>query len=59
MTNNEKLELIEKTIKEVQGNNSLDRLIQDCADKLSITAAEVRNILIEHNSDLLKMTRIQ
>lgn len=54
MNNEEKFKLIEKTIKDVKGDYSIDRLIQDCADKLSISFNEVRNILIEFNSDLLK-----
>lgn len=54
MTEKDKFNLIEKTIKEVQGNYSIDRLIQDCADKLSLSFKEVKNILISHNSKLLK-----
>lgn len=53
MDDKEKFDLIEKTIKEVQGNNSLDRLIQDCADKLSLSVNEVKNILNAFNSELL------
>ena len=53
MSNKEKFELIEKTIKEVQGNFTIERLIQDCSDKLSLPIDEVKNILIEFNSDLL------
>ena len=54
MNNEEKFKLIEKTIKDVKGDYSIDRLIQDCADKLSINFIDVKNILIELNSDLLK-----
>lgn len=54
MTEIEKFNLIEKTIKEVKGNYSIERLIQDCADKLSLSANEVKNTLISHNSELLK-----
>lgn len=53
MSNKEKFELIEKTIKEVQGNFTLERLIQDCSDKLSLPVNEVKNILIEFKSELL------
>lgn len=53
MNDKEKFELIEKTIKEVQGNYSIERLIQDCSDKLSLPVNEVKNILIEFNSELL------
>ena len=53
MNNKEKFELIEKTIKEVQGNFTIERLIQDCSDKLSLPVSEVKNILIKFNSDLL------
>lgn len=56
MSDKEKFELIEKTIKEVQGNYSIDRLIQDCSDKLSLPVNEVKNILIEFKSDLLIKT---
>lgn len=56
MNNEEKFELIEKTIKEVQGNYSIDRLIQDCSDKLSLPINEIKNILIEFNCELLKKT---
>lgn len=54
MTEKDKFNLIEKTIKEVQGNHSIDRLIQDCADKLSLSFKEVKNILVTNNSRLLK-----
>lgn len=54
MTGNEKFDLIEKTIKDVQGNYSADRLIQDCADKLSLSVNEVKRILAEYDSDVLK-----
>jgi hypothetical protein len=54
MTEKDKFNLIEKTIKEVQGNHSIDRLIQDCADKLSLSIKEVKNILVTNNSRLLK-----
>lgn len=53
MSNKKKFELIEKTIKEVQGNFTIERLIQDCSDKLSLPVNEIKNILIEFNSDLL------
>jgi hypothetical protein len=53
MSNKEKFELIEKTIKEVQGNFTIERLIQDCSDKLSLPVNEVKNILIEFDSNLL------
>lgn len=54
MTEKDKFNLIEKTIREVEGNHSIERLIQDCADKLSLSAEEVKNLLIAHNSELLK-----
>lgn len=54
MTEIEKFNLIEKTIKEVKGDYSIERLIQDCADKLSLSVNEVKSILIEFNSELLK-----
>ena len=53
MSNKEKFELIEKTIKKVQGDFHIDRLIQDCSDKLSLPVNEVKNILVEFSSDLL------
>lgn len=53
MDNQEKFQLIEKTIKEVQGNFSIDRLIQDAVDKLGLSHDEIKNILIEFNSSLL------
>ena len=53
MSKKEKFELIEKTIKKVQGDFHIDRLIQDCSDKLSLPASEVKNILIEFNSELI------
>lgn len=46
--------LIEETIKEVNGNYSLGRLIQDCSDKLSLSEKEVKDILLEFDSELLK-----
>lgn len=46
MNNKEKFELIEKTIKEVQGNFKTERLIQDCSDKLSLSVNEVKNIIL-------------
>ncbi len=52
MNNEEKFKLIEKTIKDAKGDYSIDRLIQDCADKLSINFIDVKNILIEFDSDL-------
>lgn len=54
MTEIEKYNLIEKTIKEVKENYPIERLIQDCADKLSLSVSEVKNTLISHNSELLK-----
>lgn len=54
MQHQDKFELIEKTIKAVEGNYSAERLISDCADKLSITKEEVRACLEEGNSKLLK-----
>lgn len=54
MTEIEKFNLIKKTIKEVKGNYSIERLIQDCADKLSLSVNEVKNTLISHNSELLR-----
>lgn len=53
MDNKKKFELIEKTINDVQGKYPIDRLIQDCADKLSLSSAEVKSILIEFNSNLI------
>lgn len=53
MNKQEKFELIEKTIKEVEGNFPIDRLIQDCADKLSLSFKEVKNILVEFDSNLM------
>ena len=53
MNKKEKFELIEKTIRDVESIHPIERLIQDCADKLSITPVEVKNILIEFDSDLL------
>ena len=53
MYNIETFNLIEKTIKKVQGDFHIDRLIQDCSDKLSLPASEVKNILIEFNSELI------
>lgn len=53
MSNQEKFDLIEKTIKEVEGNFTVDRLIQDCADKLSLSFKEVKNILVEFDSNLM------
>ncbi len=50
----EKVKLIEDTIKAVEGNYSLERLIQDCADKLSISDAEVRMLLEKTDSEILK-----
>ena len=54
MNQDEKFKLIENTIKDVKGNYSIDRLIQDCADKLSLNPKEVKQILIDNNSSLLK-----
>lgn len=54
MTNNEKLILIENTIKEVKGDFPPTRLIQDCADKLSLDYSEVKQILINSDSELIK-----
>ncbi len=55
MSNQEKFDLIEKTIKEVEGNFPIDRLIQDCADKLSLSFKEVKNILVEFDSSFILM----
>lgn len=46
--------LIEETIKEVNGNYPLDRLILDCSDKLSLSEKEVKDILLEFDSELLR-----
>lgn len=54
MNEKEKFVLIEKTIKEVKGNYSIERLILDCADKLSLSISDVKRILIVHNSELLR-----
>ncbi len=54
MSNEDKFKLIEKTIKDVKGEYPIDRLILDCADKLSISASEVKSILIEFDSELLR-----
>lgn len=57
MTNEDKLSLIEKTIKEVEGNYATAILIQDCPDKLSLSCKEVKNLLILNNSKLLKANK--
>lgn len=49
----ETFELIERTINEVEGKLPIERLIQDCADKLSISEKEVREVLEYFNSKLL------
>lgn len=54
MNEKEKFALIEKTIKEVKGKYSIERLILDCADKLSLSITDVKSILIAHNSELLR-----
>lgn len=54
MSNEDKFKLIEKTIKDVKGEYPIDRLILDCADKLSISTSEVKSILIEFDSELLR-----
>lgn len=54
MQDKEKLEIIEATIKAVKGDYATDRLIQDCADKLSLSTKEVKDILKEHDSSILK-----
>ena len=54
MNQEETFNLIEKTIKEVSGTHDINRLIQDCADKLSLDFNEVKQILIDFNSELLK-----
>lgn len=54
MTNENKIKLIEKTIKEVEGNYSITILIQDVADKLSLSPKEVKQLLSSSNSELLK-----
>lgn len=56
MSNKEKFELIEKTISEVSSNVSISRLIQDCADKLSLSVKDVEDTLKEFNSSLLVKT---
>ena len=53
MNKQEKFELIEKTIKEGQGNFPINILIQDAADKLSLSFKEVKNILVEFDSNLM------
>lgn len=54
MEDKEKFELIEKTIKDVEGDHTITRLLIDCSDKLSLSVDEVREILIRNNSELLK-----
>ncbi len=56
MNTEETFNLIEQTIKSVEGDYPFERLIQDCADKLSINFIDVKKILIEFNSVLLKKT---
>lgn len=54
VTNEEKIKLIEKTIKEVEGTFAISRLIQDCSDKLSLSFEEVKELLESKDSELLK-----
>ncbi len=54
MSKEDVFNLIEETIKEVNGNYLLDRLILDCSDKLSLSEKEVKDILLEFDSELLR-----
>ena len=54
MSKEDVFNLIEETIKEVNWNYPLDRLILDCSDKLSLSEKEVKDILLEFDSELLR-----
>jgi hypothetical protein len=49
--NEEVIGLVKETIESVKTTNSKDILIQDCADKLSIDIAIVRQIAEEYLTD--------
>ncbi len=46
--------IIENTIIMVHGDFNIDRLIQDCADKLSLAPIKIKELLVKFNSELLR-----
>lgn len=44
-------ELIKETIESVEGEYTIDRLIQDCADKLSLPIDAVKDVVAQFNME--------